>query len=95
MLCAVLQAASDSQVTAGVNTSVNVAMSTGTTCNRTKVTGGEFVMYALAQGEARYLDEWVMYHQFIGVDIIYIYDNEGTLCTGNDRSVHTNDATGR
>ena len=30
----------------------------------------------IARGEAPYLEEWVLYHLFIGVDIIYLYDNE-------------------
>lgn len=36
----------------------------------------QFAFGVIARGEAPYLEEWVLYHLFIGVDIIYLYDNE-------------------
>ncbi len=40
------------------------------------VSDAKFVFSAVARGEAPYVEEWVLYHLFIGVDLIYLYDNE-------------------
>jgi hypothetical protein len=47
-------------------------------CNGTvaTVTDAQFVFGVVARGEAPYIEEWVLYHLFIGVDLIYLYDNE-------------------
>ena len=34
------------------------------------------VIFCIARLEAPYIEEWVLYHLHIGVDFIYIYDNE-------------------
>ena len=33
-------------------------------------------IFAVARGEQRYIQEWVLYHLHVGVDFIYVYDNE-------------------
>ena len=43
-----------------------------------RVTDAQFVLSVIAKGEAPYIEEWVMYHLFLGVDLIYLYDNEAT-----------------
>ena len=40
------------------------------------VTDAQFVFGVVVRGEAPYIEEWVLYHLFIGVDLIYLYDNE-------------------
>jgi hypothetical protein len=42
------------------------------------VSDAAFVVVVMVRGEAAYIEEWVMYHLFIGVDLIYLYDNEDT-----------------
>ncbi len=37
---------------------------------------GELVLVVVARGSAPYVEEWVLYHLFLGVDLIYLYDNE-------------------
>lgn len=36
----------------------------------------ELAIGAIAQKESPYIEEWVLYHLFIGVDMIYLFDNE-------------------
>jgi hypothetical protein len=36
----------------------------------------ELALGAIGQKESPYIEEWVLYHLFIGVDMIYVYDNE-------------------
>jgi hypothetical protein len=44
---------------------------------RSSSTGSEsFALFALAREEHRYIVQWVLYHLALGVDTIYIYDNE-------------------
>lgn len=38
----------------------------------------ELGIMAIVKNEALYIDEWINYYQSIGVDHIYIYDNEST-----------------
>ena len=44
-----------------------------------KVQDAKLVFGVIAKGEAPYMEEWVLYHLFIGVDLIYLYDNEDEL----------------
>jgi hypothetical protein len=39
-------------------------------------TGESFALFATAREEQRYIVEWALYHLALGVDTIYIYDNE-------------------
>jgi hypothetical protein len=48
------------------------------------------VIFCIARLEVPYIEEWVLYHLHIGVDFIYIYDNEevptyGAMFLGNPR----------
>ncbi len=36
----------------------------------------ELALGSIGLKEAPYIEEWVLYHLFIGVDMIYVYDNE-------------------
>ena len=36
----------------------------------------EFVVFTVVRDEQPYIEEFVQYHLFIGVDLIYLYDNE-------------------
>ncbi len=40
------------------------------------VVNARFVFVTIAKSETPYIEEWVLYHLFIGVDLIYLYDNE-------------------
>ena len=60
----------------------------------------QLAVFCIARLEAPYIEEWVLYHLHIGVDIIYIYDNEevptyGALFEGNPRVVVIPFAEGR
>jgi hypothetical protein len=48
-------------------------------CGNTTVpttTEAKFVFGACVKGESPYIEQWVLYHLFIGVDLIYLFDNE-------------------
>ncbi len=44
--------------------------------NVTKLNSSELAFGVIARGESAYIEQWVLYHLFIGVQLIYLYDNE-------------------
>lgn len=48
----------------------------------------DLALVAIARDEKPFLDEWLLYHRTIGVDRVFLYDDEPDLSLGNFCSPH-------
>lgn len=76
MVVALVLASGLAGAAAGVNKFLTSGVSHNCPAGWDDIPPPQFAVFTVVREEQPYIEEFVMYHLFIGVDIIYIYDNE-------------------